>query len=282
MEKILVPTDFSNIANNALEEAVQIAKKTQSSIVLLSVIEEGSSASVRVTGEMMHKDAEANIFMIKRIEKVKQDLGEIIDRYSDVTIFPEIRLGSPYHSITEIISEHNVDMIVMGTTGSSGIEELVIGSNTEKVVRHAKCPVLSVHDKSTGKYENIVFASSLDDKEEGLIKLLKGVQTTYHSKLHLVWVNTPNNFERDKFTKERMRRFMEKHGLKDCTLNIFNDITEDDGIISFAEEQKADLIAMITHGKTGFAHLIAGSIAEDVVNHTKRPVLTYSINSNNH
>ena len=93
----------------------------------------------------------------------------------------------------------------------------------------------------------------------------------------MVWVNTPNNFERDKLTKIRMRQFIEKHKIQNCTVNIYSDITEEDGIISFAEDKNADMIAMITHGRTGFAHLIAGSIAEDVVNHTKRPVLTYSI-----
>lgn len=278
MEKILVPTDFSDIANNALEEAVQIAKKTKSGIVLLTVIEEGSSSSVRVTGQPIPKDLQENIFMIKLIEKRKQQLADIINQYDGITIFPEMRLGSPFQSISEIVSEQDVELIVMGTKGISGFEELVIGSNTEKVVRHARCPVLSVHDKSSAKYENIVFATSMSDKEEGLIKLLRRIQTTYDSKLHLVWVNTPNNFERDKLTKERMKRFVDKYNLNNCSLNIYNDITEEDGIICFAEEQKADIIAMITHGRTGFAHLIAGSIAEDVVNHTKRPVLTYSIN----
>ena len=279
MKKILVPTDFSDIANNALEEAIHIAKRLKTEIVLLTVVEEGSSGSIRITGEMMQKDVRENIYFINLVEKSKERLAELINKYSnEVTIYPEIRMGNPFYSISDIVADHDVDFIVMGTRGSSGLEELIIGSNTEKVVRHAKCPVLTVHDKSAYNYKDIIYATSFDDDEKGLIDLLKKFQGTYNSTVHLVWVNTPNNFERDKLTKIRMRQFIEKHNLSNCTLNIYSDISEEDGIISFAEEKNADMIAMITHGRTGFAHMIAGSIAEDVVNHTKRPVLTFSVN----
>ena len=277
MKKILVPTDFSEIADNALEEAVQIAKKSGAEIVLLTVVEEGSTGSVKVTGEMRPRDIQDNIYFIKLIEKRKEQLAEKINQIEGVTVYPEMRMGNPFHGISEIVSEHGVDFVVMGTRGASGLQELIIGSNTEKVVRHAKCPVLSVHDKSSHVYKDIVYATSFDDDEAGLIDLLKQIQKEYDSTLHMVWVNTPNNFERDKLTKARMKQFIEKHNIENVTLNIFSDISEEDGIIAFSEEKNADLIAMITHGRTGFAHLIAGSIAEDVVNHTRRPVLTYSV-----
>jgi nucleotide-binding universal stress UspA family protein len=65
--------------------------------------------------------------------------------------------------------------------------------------------------------------------------------------------------------------------LKNFTINLFSDNTEEEGIVYFAEQVDADLIAMATHGRTGFAHVISGSIAEDVVSHSKRPVLTFVI-----
>ena len=74
-----------------------------------------------------------------------------------------------------------------------------------------------------------------------------------------------------------MEKFAKKHNLTNYSLNIYNDVTEEEGIVCFADEIDADLISMVTHRRTGIAHLIAGSIAEDVVNHTKRPVLTFSI-----
>ena len=71
-----------------------------------------------------------------------------------------------------------------------------------------------------------------------------------------------------------MEKFAKKLGLKNYTINVYNDLTEEEGIIYFAESIKADMIAMATHGRTGFAHVLAGSIAEEVVSHAKRPVLT--------
>jgi hypothetical protein len=75
--------------------------------------------------------------------------------------------------------------------------------------------------------------------------------------------------------KEIMERFAKKLCLKNYTLNVFNDLSEEEGIIHFANSINADLIALATHGRTGFAHVIAGSIAEDVANHSRKPVLTY-------
>ena len=74
-----------------------------------------------------------------------------------------------------------------------------------------------------------------------------------------------------------MQEFAKRLQLKNFTLNIFSDNTEEEGIIYFADHINADLIAMATHGRTGFAHVISGSIAEDVVSHSKRPVLTFVI-----
>jgi nucleotide-binding universal stress UspA family protein len=74
-----------------------------------------------------------------------------------------------------------------------------------------------------------------------------------------------------------MQEFAKKLMLKNYTINIFNDLSEEEGVIYFADSINADLIAMATHGRTGFAHVLAGSIAEDVVSHSKRPVLTFVV-----
>lgn len=97
----------------------------------------------------------------------------------------------------------------------------------------------------------------------------------YGSTIHVVRINTPMNFRPDTETKGIMQSFVNKIKLKNYTLNGFNDYSEEEGIVHFASSINADLIAMSTHGRTGFAHVLVGSIAEDVANHSKRPVLTY-------
>ncbi|MDH5400655.1 MAG: universal stress protein, partial [Cyclobacteriaceae bacterium] len=121
------------------------------------------------------------------------------------------------------------------------------------------------------------FATSLHEDEKECLSIVKNAQKIYDAKLHLVRINTPNNFERDKDSLDTMKEYAEKNNLENYTLNVFNDVTEEEGIIYFADHINADLIALATHGRTGFAHLLSGSIAEDVVSHANRPVLTHVI-----
>ena len=117
----------------------------------------------------------------------------------------------------------------------------------------------------------------MSKNEEKFSKIVVEAQKMYNAKIHLVRVNTPGDFQRDRIAKDYMDKFAKKLGLKNYTINVYNDLTEEEGIIYFAESINADMIAMATHGRTGFAHVLAGSIAEEVVNHAKRPVLTYVI-----
>ena len=278
MKKILVPTDFSDQAGYALEVADQIARKADASIILLHVVEDASVTSVHYTGEIDLPNMEDRLFMMKLIEKGKKDMAELAAKpaYSDIIIEQELRIGNPYNNIKDIINDHQVDLVVMGTKGSSGLEEFLIGSNAEKVVRHSKCPVLTIHEKAdVVDFKNIVYATAMEEREEQCISIVKIFQQLYDAKLHLVRVNTPNNFQSDRSSLPELENFVKRCNLQNYELHIYNEASEEEGIIYFAESIKADLIAMATHGRTGLAHLLSGSIAEDVVNHTRRPVLTY-------
>jgi nucleotide-binding universal stress UspA family protein len=280
MKKILVPTDFSKISINAVEVAVEIAKKSNAEITLLHVVEEASSSSFSVTGEWQKEDWADKLYTIKLLEKSKAQLEKLVldPRFSDVKITGELRIGNAFHGMRTIITEHKVDLVVMGTSGRSGAVDSVIGTNTERVVRHAKCPVLSINKKpSKVNFKNIVYATAMHKDEEVFSRMVKKTQQLYNSTVHLVRINTPGDFQRDYVVKDYMEKFAKKLGLKNYTINVFNDVTEEDGIIYFAETIDADMIAMATHGRTGFAHVLAGSIAEDVVSHAKRPVLTFVV-----
>jgi nucleotide-binding universal stress UspA family protein len=277
MKKILVPTDFSEQAGHAFEAACNIANKAGAEVILMHVIEDATTSSFSITGEMKQESMADRLFMLKLIEKARESMAAMVSNNPCKSpIETHLKMGSPYQSIKDIITEQNVDLVVMGTSGASGVEEFMMGSNTEKVVRYAKCPVLTIHKKQKSfDYKSIVFATALSDKETDVVKMVKNAQRMYASTIHLVKINTPNNFERQINTLRDMKAFAKKHNLVDYTINVFNDVSEEEGIIYFAEHIDADMIAMATHGRTGLAHLLTGSIAEDVVNHAQRPVLTY-------
>jgi nucleotide-binding universal stress UspA family protein len=279
MKRILVPTDFSKPAMIATEVAADIARKAGTELTLLHVIEEDVGNSINVEGQVSADSGwEEKIYTMKLIEKAKKQMAKLAEdpKLEGVKVRQELRVGSPYHGMNKIITEKKVDLVVMGTSGRSDFEQMIIGSNTEKVVRRANCPVLTVHNKPASKdFKEIVYATSMDKEEEVFSRIVRTTQKLYDATIHLVRINTPGNFQRDVVVKKYMLDFAKKLQLKNYTLNVFNDVSEEEGIIYFADSINADLIAMSTHGRTGFAHVLAGSIAEDVVSHSKRPVLTF-------
>lgn len=279
MKKILVPTDFSKPAQWALEVALDVAKRAKGQIILLHIVEQPTSESFNVEGQVFDGAGwEDKLFTLKLIEKSKLQMEEAAKFAEDagVLVKCELKLGNPFHGMRTVITDHEVDLVVMGTSGRSRFEEMIVGSNTEKVVRHSKCPVLTVHEKPKGnEFVNIVYASSLSENEKAFAEVVKNAQEMYKAKVHLVRINTPMNFKPDNEVKQVMQDFAKKLNLQNYTMNVFSDRSEEEGILHFASSVNADLIAMATHGRTGFAHVLVGSIAEDVVNHSNRPVLTY-------
>jgi len=280
MKKILVPIDFSKTSLIAVESAFDIAKKDGADLIFLHVVEEATADSYRISGEWQKGNWEDKIFTFRLLEKAKKQLEKLVTepKYNAVKIVGELRLGNPFHGINTIISEHKVDLIVMGPKGHTKLEEMLIGTNTEKVVRHAHCPVLTVHKKpSSSDFKNIVYATGMSKDEEVFSRIVKRTQQLYNSTIHLVRINTPADFQRDREVKDYMDKFAKKLQLKNYTVNVYNDLSAEEGIINFADSINGDLIAMATHGRTGLAHVMAGSVAENVVGHAGKPVLTFVV-----
>lgn len=279
MKKILVPTDFSDQAKYALKLAVEIAKRTDAELILLHVAEIPGQSSFNTMGETGSVDGMEGVFIMKMIELGKKKLHRLSndEMLEGVKLKTELKAGNTYYNISSIVNEYKPELIVMGTSGSSGVDEILIGSNAEKVVRNAICPVLTLKEEiSLANIDNILFASSLKNDDKILAEQLKEIAQLSYAKVHLLKVNTPNSFESTSTTHKRMNEYLKNNGLE-ADKHIYNGINEEEGILAFAKENNMDLIAMGTHGRKGLMHLLSGSIAEDVVNHSKRPVLTFKI-----
>jgi nucleotide-binding universal stress UspA family protein len=280
MKKILVPVDFSKTSTIALDTAYDIAKKAGSQLILLHVVEEPGNDSFNAEGQINVEDWEDKLYTFKLIEKSKKQLEKLVldPKYQEVKIEGSLRVGNAFHGITTIITEQKVDLVIMGTKGTNSISEFVLGTHTERVVRHAKVPVLTLQKKpSKNDFKNIVYATSMAGDEEVFSRIVKRAQQIYGATVHLVRVNTPSDFEKDQVVREYLEKFAKKLQLKNFTINIYNDFSTEEGINRFADYVNADLIAMATHGRTGFAHMLAGSVVEEVVAHSKKPVLTFVV-----
>lgn len=283
VKKILVPTDFSEQAGYALDFAYQIAIKSTAEIILINVVDYPGLSSAFGGGMNVIGGAEPPLdnldesFINNLLSRSKEEIKAMTQKLDQgsVKIKQVVEVGNPYFVISEKIEQENVNLVIMGTKGATGLEEVLIGSNTERVVRHAKCPVITIKKKRDyTKIHNIAFASNFEGDQTHVVEELFKLQDIFKAKLHLVKINTPNNFESNRTIMKGMEAFVKKHNISNYSLNIYNDYIEEDGIIYFCEDIEADMVALATHGRTGLMHLLSGSIAEDIVNHAKRPVWT--------
>ncbi len=273
MKKILVPCDFSESATNAFRFALDIAKKSEGKIMLLHVIE----LSVMYDTTLMPALSFEEVYFKDAKENAERNFKKLKDQWAKDQdgISWQVEYGITATAINNFAKEKKVDLIVMGTRGVSGFKEMVIGSNTEKIVRVSSMPVIAIKKYDEAAIKNIVFPNALVEEEEALATRIKALQDFFNAKLHIVYINTPANFKGDLETQQLLNGFAKRYLFKNFTVNIYNDLTQEIGLRNFAKEMKADLVAMGTHGRTGLAHLMSGSIAEDVVNHIECPIWTF-------
>ena len=274
MKRILVPTDFSKHAEYALRVAAQIAKKNNSEICLLHMLElphqasDAVSAGSAIPQIMFFKD-----LAINKLETLMES-----DFLEGITVSEIIQFEKAFDGIMEISKKNNVDLIVMGSHGASGYEEMFIGSNAEKVVRASEVPVLVIKNETAQfKADKLVFATDFSDEIKKPFAKLVEFATIFNSHLDLVMINTPNSFKSTAVAEKIMSDFLEGTNFKNYSTHIYNDVNVEKGILNYASSVNADLIGMCTHGRTGFSHIFNGSISEDLVNHTVRPVITFKI-----
>lgn len=270
--RILVPTDFSEEAEFALQTAAKIAKKHNAEIYLLHMIELPTHLMSIDKGEL----PEAIYFL--KLAHQKFDAFRDKEYLNGLTVHELVKEDETAFGINKAIEEHNIDYIVMGSSGSSGISEIFIGSNTEKVVRNSTVPVLvikkALQDINT---KNMVYACSFEEELSESFKKAVKFATEFDVTLHLLYVNTPNNFKTTHTINKRISKFLEATKPLKYTVNIYNDETIEEGILNFANTKDADMISISTHGKKGIAQFFNGSISEDLVNHAIRPVLTFKV-----
>lgn len=275
MKKILVPCDFSTPSIEAFKMAVDIASKSNGSITVLHVISLPNIDPIASGEPIVYSQA----FFSALDQDVKNAYADMLRQYGqNVKVNLEIEVGGLFESIEKITEKKQVDLVVMGTMGTSGIAEALIGSNTEKIVRFSQVPVLAVHKACRiASIKNILFPTTGDFNRTDFISKVRALQDFLKAKLHVLLVNTPVNFKREEDGKETLEEFAKHYQLKNYVLHFKSYRNEEEGIIDFAISNKMDLIVMATHSRRGLSHLLAGSITQDVVNHAIIPIWTYSI-----
>lgn len=276
MKKILVPCDFSKPAIHAFRLALDIAEQSKGTVHLLNVIE---LPMLHDSLLMPVLNFEENL--LKELKaKAETRFEKINEKYNTKNgkVITEVKFGAVTRMLLDYVRENGIDVVLMGSHGASGLREVFVGSNAEKMVRLSPVPVIVMKDYFKGTIKNIVFPNTLEtEKQEDLLMKVKALQNFFKAKLHIVWINTPLNFTTDRLTLNRMESFAKRYMLKDYVIHVFNHTDEEDGILEFNKRIKGDLIAIGTHGRKGVSHLLNGSLAEDLANHSDSLIWTYSL-----
>lgn len=272
MKKILVPCDFSACAVEAYKFAREIALRTKGEIHVLKAIElpvmlvAGFDVQPYAYDPNLLRDLEGD---------ARKKFASLLERFGGPPVTFHVKYEPAAPAIRHFVKENGIDLVVMGTKGSSGLNEYLIGSTTEKVVRAVPVPVIAVRksiDLTT--IRKIIFPTTLHMDQHTLIEKVRDLQKFFGASLEILWINTPMNFRPDVESKALLEDFARNYKLENYHLHVRNDTIEEDAIAHFTKEIKGDMIAMATHGRRGLAHALMGSVTEDVVNHIQCPIWT--------
>ncbi|AUC81126.1 universal stress protein [Lacinutrix sp. Bg11-31] len=278
MKKILVPVDFSEHSEYALQTAATLAKKHNSSLVVLHML--GLSEAILTKNES--DEILEGVFYMKLAEK---RFSEFLDKdYLDgISIETTVQNYVHFNEIDKVAQEFHANLIVMGSHGASGIKEVFVGSNTEKVVRTSQTPVLVVKNPVLNfKIKRVVFACDFNlDFVEPFKKAYQFFKTL-GAEFQIVYINLPDRFISTTEMKIKAFKFLLHTGIKELAeqeknIIYYNDYTLERGLFSFSNDFNADVIAIPTHGRRGIAHFFSEKIGETLVNHSDIPIITFKI-----
>ncbi|PKG43237.1 universal stress protein [Psychroflexus sp. MES1-P1E] len=277
MKKILVPIDFSIPSENALKVAAKLAIKNKAELHILHVIELAESL---FGTEQFNVNDEQILFFMKMANK---KFAEFLDKnyLKNISIIEHVEPGSTSRIIRNVVEKNGIDMVVMGSSGASGLEEIIVGSNTEKVVRFSEVPVMVIKKELEDiSFKNAVFASNFNFESMEAFRTAKAFVDSFKAKMQLLYINLPGNkFYSTIEIQDHIKNFLDKVEVPISfeNIEIYNDYSLGEGILNGARSLKADLIIIPTHGRKGISHFFNGSVGEDVVNHSELPVLTLKI-----
>lgn len=278
MKKIIVPVDFSEYSENALQTAAFLAKKSEAEILVVHMLEL-SNAVLSQSESYLQQEM---LFYLKMTEK---KLAEFLqkDYLSNIKVTPIIKHFKIFSEIDQLARNENADMIVMGSKGASGLKEMFIGSNTEKVIRYAHVPVLVIKEEPVIKQiEKILFACDFSDDDVKPYMEAKKFLKKFNADIEMIYVSTPTSkFKSTKELEEKMKRFFsqtnESYEESAQKVKIVSDYSVEKGVFYYANKINSDVLVVATHGRKGIAHFFEGSISEDIANHSKSPVMSFKI-----
>ena len=294
IRQILTTTDFSEESRAGVRYAIALAEKLKAAVSLLHVIEPLPAMARMEVVPIVTSDQASTKWARTQLMRLAKREGE-----SSLPLTSFLRTGKAFHEITAAASENATDLIVMATHGYTGVSHLILGSTAERVVRHARCPVLTVRAPVTTKriremppfkLKRLLVPIDFSDVSKEALPWATFLATRFKAEIILVHVTEKFPIDyllgRDLMNHAIMPLMKQAEAeLQDMAASmsestrvkasvVVRDGTPYQEICQVAKALRADLVVLTTHGYTGLKHVWLGSTAERVVRHATCPVLT--------
>ncbi len=272
MKTILVPTDFSDEAKDAMMYAIPYAQEWDAKILLFHVYPPPSgpdTAWVFVEAERENWEQGAKEAMEKLIAEI---------RAVDQTLETEymVRQGPLVSEIVTLVKEKGIDLIVMGTQGASGLEKALVGTSTASVVSRVKCPVIAVPKSYVYKgLKKIVFATDYHEQDFEVLGELASLATKFVASLIILHVATDiGEYEDQKFDWYK-EKIAETISYSNISFELVKHYDIQEAIEDFIKFHEVDLLSMSMRKKTLFERMFGRSETKEMAYHTQVPLLAY-------
>ncbi|MBL6449513.1 universal stress protein [Fulvivirga sp. 29W222] len=286
MRKILIPSDLTDISENALRLAMDMPETFNAEIYLVNFTKHPLGESFAVTGDVDKKYVnEDNVYAISLVKRYYKQLAELATRYSTETrpIHYKIYDSVLKKGVTKFVKENDIDLIIMGTSGEESAEEFFSGNHTEQVIEVATCPVISIKENyKKGDLSKIVLGLSTErDRKDNFLKAtnyLNDLAESLNAEIEIVNVVDPGKDSKIEREKE-LSEFASKFDLRNYTISVVPYHDKEKGLINFASERNAGLLAVFTHAEDGFFRILRSSLSEHLSMHSETPVVTINLHN---
>ncbi|HEX2788745.1 MAG TPA: universal stress protein [Ignavibacteria bacterium] len=279
MKKILFPTDFSEASLNSKSYAIEIAKRSGAQVYLLNVYNVTIYDPNMPAELVMETMNEAQKFAKENLDSLSKEF--VSQKYSngknlDVSVV--YKQGLVSDEIEVFCEENNIDLIVMGTTGESGLLDKILGSNTASVLEKVKCPVLAVPAKANFKnIQNVVYASNLTDDDTKEVMQLKDFLQLFDAQLTYLHVcdedDKPLQNEKDTIFDGLKKEI----GYDKITLQYTDGTDVEKGIEDYINSHPVDILVMAIHKRNFFEKIFKRSLTKEMVYHSQIPLYALHI-----
>ena len=271
MKKILVPTDFSDYSKKAMAVAVELASNSDAEILLLHCV------VTRLDWALMSKEKREQF---PETQASTEAAETMLARQAETKVFAKSKVrcivvhGVPSEQIVWVAGKQKVDLIVMGSHGINETHEYFIGSNIQKTLRKAICPILMVKKNHKVKaWKKMVFASDFEENIRKEFNQIITLSELIGASINLLFVNTPNNFKSTSEAFKLMDDFSSHFKNVEMSRSVYNHHEIYKGVMEYCEETKADWVALVAHNRRRTPQYLIGN-TETLVYYGEIPVMS--------